>query len=465
MKLPVSLTLRLSLLFAGATACVLLVSGLLFERAVEKQFHKHDMEEMNGKMDMVREVLSNKTSYESIKALNPQLRYAIVAGHPDMTITVVDNHGTLLFSVGQEKMVKLLLDGSGVTKTQPVTLSLDNHTFRIATDSLELGIPSSRPANVAISLDITSDQEFIEDFKMFLWIGIGGCTLVMGVLGWMAVRRGLLPLKHVSTMLADISTHRLDNPILISEIPRELQELISAFNKMLARLNCAFQRLSEFSSDIAHELNMPINNMMVQTQVTLSCEREAMDYRTNLQSNLEELERLSRMVSDMLFLAMADNGLIVPTREVIYLHAEMVKLFDFYDALVGERGVQLHVSGAATIVGNRLMIQRALSNLLSNAIRFTPEGMAVDVTISEDMDNAMITIENPGQEIPAEHLPKIFERFYRADPSRREGDTENVGLGLTITKSIVEIHGGTISAKSEKGRTCFTIMLPQHGLN
>ena len=401
------------------------------------------------------------TSYETIKALEPQLRNAIVAGHPDMTITVVDSNGTLLFSVGQEKMVKLLLEGSGVAKTQPVTWSLDNHTYRIAGNSFTLGIPARQPANVAISLDITSDQEFIDEFRMFLWIGIGLCTLIMGLLGWVAARKGLLPLNNVSAMLANISTQQLDNPISMAGVPRELQELISAFNKMLSRLNNAFRRLSEFSSDIAHELSTPISNMMVQTQVTLSRERNTGEYCTNLQSNLEELERLSRMVSDMLFLAKADNEMIVPKREVIDLRVEMEKLFDFYDALVGERRVQLHLRGAATVCVNRLMIQRALSNLLSNAIRFTPEGMAVEVTIGENADQAMIAITNRGLAIPAEHLPKIFERFYRADPSRREGDTENVGLGLTITKSIVEMHGGTISAESEKGRTCFTITLPK----
>jgi two-component system, OmpR family, heavy metal sensor histidine kinase CusS len=463
MKIPVSLTMRLSLLFAGATACVLLVAGLMFERAVEKQFHRHDMEELNGKMDMIRDLLGSNTTYETIKALQPQLRNAVVAGHPDMTITVVDSNGTVLFSVGPAKMVKLLLEGSRIANTQPVTWSLDNHTYRIATNSFALGIPASLPVNVAISLDITSDQEFIEGFRMSLWISIGLCTLVMGLLGWMAVRKGLLPLYDVSAMLANVSTQQLDKPIPMTGVPQELQELISAFNRMLARIDNAFRRLSEFSSDIAHELRTPINNMMIQTQVTLGSERDTGEYRANLQSNLEELERLSRMVSDMLFLAKADNGLIVPKREVINLHTEVAKLFDFYDALACEHRIHLVQSGTATVCANQLMIQRALSNLLSNAIRFTPEGRAVEVTIGENADQAMIAIANPGPEIPVEHLPKIFERLYRADPSRREGTTENTGLGMAITKSIVELQGGTINAESENGRTCFTIMLPRDG--
>jgi two-component system heavy metal sensor histidine kinase CusS len=136
-------------------------------------------------------------------------------------------------------------------------------------------------------------------------------------------------------------------------------------------------------------------------------------------------------------------------------------LLDFYEALASERQIRLAQRGTAMVYADRLMIQRALSNLLSNAISFTPEGMVVDVTIKEGAEQVMIFIVNPGPQISSEHLPKIFERLYRVDASRREGHTENIGLGLAITKSIVEMHGGTISAESANGRTCFTIMLPR----
>jgi two-component system heavy metal sensor histidine kinase CusS len=464
LKTPVSLTARLSLLFAFSTACVLLAAGFMFERAVEKQFHKHDMEELGGKMDLIRGVLGNITSYEAVKALQPQLRNAVVAGHPDITTTVVDGNGNVLFTVGQANVVKLLLESSGAAKTGPVTMSLDNHTYRIATNRLALGIPASQPANVAISLDITSDQEFIDDFRLFLWLGIGLCALAMGLLGWMTVRKGLAPLHDVSTTLANVSTSRLDKPISSTGVPRELQELISAFNRMLARLDDSFRRLSEFSSDIAHELRTPINNMMMHTQVALSRERDAGEYRENLLSNLEELNRLSRIISDMLFLAKADNSLVVPKLEKVDLRAEVAKLLDFFQISASERRVRLVQSGEATVFGDRLMLQRALSNLLSNAMRFTPEGMSVEVSIGKNDGRAMVAIANPGPEIPAEQLPKIFGRLYRVDASRREGNTENAGLGLAITKSIVEIHGGDVSAESANGRTCFTITLPTQQL-
>jgi two-component system heavy metal sensor histidine kinase CusS len=146
--------------------------------------------------------------------------------------------------------------------------------------------------------------------------------------------------------------------------------------------------------------------------------------------------------------------------ERVELHEEVARLLGFYEALAGERGVTLEQSGSATVESDRLMIQRALSNLLSNAIRFTPAGKAVKVTIAREREHATVKVENPGEQIPPEHLPKIFERLYRVDRSRREGASDNVGLGLAITKSIVEMHGGSVAAESDVRRTSFTLSLP-----
>jgi two-component system heavy metal sensor histidine kinase CusS len=460
MKGPLSLTARISLLFVGSATCVLLVAGLLFERAVENKFLEHDRQELDGKMELIRNVLGKITKPETLATLPIRLQ-DVVAGHPGIVITVASGDGAVLFSVGQPEVVMHLLKGAEIGKLQPVTLTLDNHTYRIVDNRLALGIPNSQPAKIAIALDITSDQEFMTEFRESLWFGMTLAALAMGWLGWIAVRKGIAPLNNVSELMANISAQQLDKPLPTAGVPRELQELVSTFNKMLARLNDTFRRLSEFSSDIAHELRTPINNMMVQTQVTLSRERDTGEYHANLLSNLEELERLSRMISDMLFLAKADNSLVVPKREQINLHEEVAKLLDFYEALAGERHVHLTQSGTATVYADRLMIQRALSNLLSNAIRFTPKGMVIEVTLGENAEQTIITVANPGPEIPAEHLHKIFERLYRLDASRREGHTENVGLGLAITKSIVEMHGGMISAESAQGQTKFTLKFPR----
>jgi two-component system, OmpR family, heavy metal sensor histidine kinase CusS len=456
---PISLTARISLLFAGAAACVLLIAGALFAHAVEDHSMRRDMEELGGMMEFVRTLLAGIRRPDAMAQIPLRIADSRFE-HPSIAIVVAASDKTILYSAGPGEVVKHLLAGAEIGMPEPITWSHANDTYRIAANRFPLGIPGSRLVTVAIAFNITRHQEFIAEFREFLWFGVVQAGLAMAVLGWVAARRGLLLLHRFSATVATISAARLDKPLPETGMPAELHELVLAFNGMLARLQDSFRRLTEVSSDMAHELRTPLHNLLMQTQVTLSRDRDVADYRAILQSNLEEFERLSRMVSGMLFLARADNREIVPKRERVELHKEVAQLLGFYEALASDRGVRLEQSGAATVQSDRLMIQRALSNLLSNAIRFTPAGKAVTVAISQDADHATVRVENPGAQIPVEHLSKIFERLYRVERTRREGDSDNVGLGLAITKSIVEMHGGRVGAESAAGRTCFSLSLP-----
>ena len=258
-----------------------------------------------------------------------------------------------------------------------------------------------------------------------------------------------------------ITASRLHDRLPTAALPRELVDLAAAFNGMLSRLEDSFRRLSEFSSDLAHELRTPIGSLMTQTQVALSRTRSAEEYREVLYSNSEEYERLARMIADMLFLAKSDNGLIVPRSE---------------DGRSGDRGAGAvrvlrcagggpggHAwssTGSGTVDGERLMIRRAISNLLSNAINHTPRGGCVNVRIERaEGGGVRLAVENPGDGIAAEHLPRVFDRFYRVDPSRQRS-TDGAGLGLAITKSIVAAHNGTVRAFSAGGLTRFEMSFP-----
>jgi len=166
------------------------------------------------------------------------------------------------------------------------------------------------------------------------------------------------------------------------------------------------------------------------------------------------------MIADMLFLAKAGNGLIVPRSEAVDLASEVRDLFEYYDALVGERGVHLAMSGEGSVRGERLMIRRAISNLLSNAVNHTSRGESIHVRIDRvDGDSVRLTVENRGATIPAEHLPRLFDRFYRVDPARQRL-SEGAGLGLAITKSIVAAHRGIVQAFSASGVTRIEIVFP-----
>jgi two-component system heavy metal sensor histidine kinase CusS len=193
--------------------------------------------------------------------------------------------------------------------------------------------------------------------------------------------------------------------------------------------------------------------------VALSSARDNNEYKEVLYSSLEEYERMAQMVGDMLYLAQADNGLLSPGQESVNLANETHGLFDYFEAWTEERGVSLALTGSASVPGDRLMLRRALSNLISNAIRHTPPGQTVRVSLAMQGDKAVVAVENPGPEIPAEHLFRLFDRFYRVDPSRqRKGD--GAGLGLAIVKSIVDAHAGSITVASDDQKTCFQITLP-----
>lgn len=322
-------------------------------------------------------------------------------------------------------------------------------------------IADQPPAIVVLAINIKHHQAFMNVFRNNLWLAIAAGIMLTIVLGWAAARRGLTPVREMADVAKGISVRHLGNRLSPDAVPPELVDLANAFNEMLARLEDSFQRLSDFSSDLAHELRTPISNLMTQTQVAVSKERSADEYREVLYSNLEEYERLARMTADMLFLAKADNGLIIPSRETVNLPTEVRELFGFYEAFAEEQDVSLALVGEGTVRGDRLMLRRALSNLLSNAIKHTPRHATVKVIIKPEVESGKIrlTFENPGENIPPEHLPRLFDRFYRVDSSRQKA-SDGAGLGLAITKSIVKAHQGTIQAFSANRVIRIEIVFP-----
>ncbi|MBP9737933.1 MAG: GHKL domain-containing protein, partial [Rhodoferax sp.] len=204
----------------------------------------------------------------------------------------------------------------------------------------------------------------------------------------------------------------------------------------------------------------PVSNLMTETQVALSRERSTAEYQRILESNAEEFEHLGRMIADMLLLAKADNGLFIPNLQTLQLADEVQALFDYYDAVADEKGVKFILEGDCTLDADRLMLRRALGNLLSNAIRHATPHTAVEVIVCKTKQGIEIRIANTGDVIPEEHLERVFERFFRSDPSRQHS-ADGTGLGLAITKSIVAAHGGSIAVESSDKQTVFTILLPQ----
>lgn len=456
-----SLTLRLTLLFALASAFVLFLLGLLIGNSVERHFEEQDVEVLNGKMQLAKHILERSPGSQPKETLTQQLDDALT-GHHGLIVAVYHQNGETLYA--NESMVfpqDLLAPRTTPRYERPVKWTgNDGLPWRGVSSTVKLGADSGGSLTVAIATDITHHEHFMSSFRGTLWVFMALATLAMGLLGWFVVRRGLSPLQAIKLQAAEITANRLHTRLPVEAIPLELADLADTLNGMLSRLEDSFQRLSDFSSDLAHELRTPVSNLLTQTQVTLSKARSADDYRDILASNAEEFERLSRTISDMLFLAKADHNQIVPNREPIDLAEEIGDLLEYYDVLAEEKAIALSLSGSGRVVGDRLMLRRAVSNLLSNALRHTPNGGVVTVQINETDDGmAYIAVENTGSEIPAEHLPRLFDRFYRVDSSRLR-TTESSGLGLAITRSIVLAHGGGVDVCSANGLTCFTLSLP-----
>ena len=456
-----SITFRLTLLFASASTAVLLLLGLLIGNSVEHHFEEQDMEVLSGKMELTRHALEKVHSQSDLNALSQQLDDSLVGHHGLAVVVVAPSGQTLFVTSGAEFPQALLAQPSSMSISRPIVWKTrDGVPLRGISEMVQTGIKGEKPAVVAVATDITHHEHFMSSFRFTLWSVVVLAALITGLLGWMAARHGLAPLHAIKREAAAITADRLHSRLPTDEIPVELVDLADTLNQMLARLEDSFQRLSDFSSDIAHELRTPVSNLLTQTQVMLSRARSIDEYQDVLASNAEELERMAKMIADMLFLAKADNDLVIPHLEDVDLRAEAEGLASFYEAVAEESGVSLTVEGNATARGDRLMLRRAMGNLLSNAFGHTPLGGYVRVRIGIDGDQiATIQVENSGETIAPEHLPRLFDRFYRTDPSRKRL-ADGVGLGLAITRSIIQAHGGFVSVQSADGVTAFDLKVP-----
>jgi two-component system heavy metal sensor histidine kinase CusS len=345
----------------------------------------------------------------------------------------------------------------GTESRSEVSADLDDdaqpvrHRFLLISEAIPGTTGATAPRRLQAAFDVSDVQSLLAEYvRQALGVLIVGVLLASGIGAWIA-RRGLRPIVDITRATERIGFDRLHERIGEAGWPAELTALVGAFDRMLERLQQSFERLSQFSADLAHELRTPINNLIGEAQVALSHDRTSGEYVEVLQSALEEYGRLARMIDSMLFLAYADHTRTAPERVVLEAAHELQVVADFYQALAEESGIELICAGGGPLFAEPHLLRRALSNLVSNALKYTPRGGRVRLEAENDSGGCIVRVTDSGTGIPPEHLPKLSDRFYRVDRSRA-GAPDGSGLGLAIVKSTLLLHGGTVAFDSTVGR-------------
>ena len=285
---------------------------------------------------------------------------------------------------------------------------------------------------------------------------------VSAFVGWLLAARALKPFEEITRTAEKITHENLNTQIVTKHREEEIQRLVQSFNSMVQRLNESFQQMRKFNADVAHELRTPLAIIQGETEVALRSPNVPEEIYSVLSSNLEELDRLTRIVNDMLTLSEAEAGSRVLVKEPVNVGELLEDLVDQMRLLAMDRGIQIDVQGFPNlyIEADKLWIRRAVINLLDNAIKYSKAGGRIEVSASSGNSQIHLEVKDYGIGISQRDLPHIFDRLYRADPARSR-DNGGAGLGLALVKWIVEAHNGTIHVVSQPDLgTSFEITLP-----
>ena len=468
-----SLTLRMSVFVSVAiTAIVLGVSAMMYSELV-RQLQDKDEAELRENLRIQRDVLENlavrhqppnqwQFEWREYQEAYDDFGWQLLA--PDRTVRDASANAprfasalTPLHAQAAPARVDDTVDGR--------RRALLVHDLAVDTpgpEAVEVHGPALGPRGTVLRgvLDVSESLQLLEAYRAKLAGVVGLAILLSAAIGFLLTRRGLAPVRAIAAEIGRINAEKLHARIADDAWPAELRALAHNFDTMLARLEQSFDQLTRFSSDIAHEFRSPVNNLVAAASVTLQRARTPLEYQQTLEVVVEEGSRLSRMVASMLFLARADNAEQHVHLEPLALAGEFQKLIEFYEIAAEEQGVTLEARADGHLTADPLLLRRALSNLLANALRYTPRGGTIRLLGESTRDAVVISVSDTGSGIAARHLPHLFDRFYRADAAR--SSTDSTGLGLAVVRSIAELHGGTVDVASGIGQgSTFTLRFPR----
>ncbi len=331
----------------------------------------------------------------------------------------------------------------------PKNYRAEDRFFALVATAENIG---GQPYAIQLAQDRSADDKFRRQFRLLFATVLAVGVFAAVVIAINVTRRALRPLAQMTRSVERVGPTHFSERVPLTQWPAELRPLAVAFDDMLDRLEDSFTRLSQFSADLAHELRTPLANILGEAQVGLTRQRSADEYRETIESVAAECERLSAIVDNLLFLARAESADRQIERTSFDARAAVETVATYYQTIAEDRHVHLACDGQGQMFADPLLFRRALSNVLDNSLRFTPNDGTIKITISQNDSRTEISVRDSGAGIAPEHLPRVFDRFYRADPSRSPGGT---GLGLALVKSIVDLHGGSVRIESppENGTT------------
>lgn len=433
-------------MFALVSTLLLGSIGFYLYQSLQREIAWRDDQALLGRLERMQALIGDSDSIEQLRG-RPKL-YENMLGNRDSLLWIIDDSGKVLIEINPVGMTAPSLPAA------PRARLVDDQSsepVRLAWQSVSQG---TRGLTLIAGKLLNERNQMLGAYRLKLWLAMSVGALLAFAFGWWVSQRGLHPVRLLAKRAAAIDVQHLHLRLDEFNELNELKLLSHALNQMLARLEDGFAQLSRFSEDLAHEMRTPLGNLMGHTQQALRRNRSIEDYQNLLVSNQEEYERLARMIDSMLFLARTEQPNASVKFEQINLHDLIEQLCEYFEGMAQERDVQLINETHDQLLGDPGLIRRALANVLANALRYATCTSAVTVSSEISGDRVKITVHNHGEPIAAEHLPRLFERFYRCDPSRNQPD-DSGGLGLAIVRSIMQLHGGRVSVDSTQAGTSF----------
>lgn len=439
-----SIALRLALMFSAVALAGFALIGFAVHELLARNLARHQQELVDDRIEDLDYMLVHGRSTDLADRVRDKI--AALTGDGRTRYWLWSEDPAWQYGSDAARMAEATRKAQG-----PLLLPVGADQRQFAVGGRDVAATAVHPPlRLVAGVDIAPINQILRSFEIRLLPVMLCGALLVAALSYRVARVGLRPVAQLSADARRIGPDTRQQRLRMVPLPRELDEFVSSFNSALDRLDAAYTQLESFNADVAHELRTPLANLIGQTQVALGREREAADLREVLQSNLEDLERLRAIVSDMLFLARAERGERAARCVQVSLARELGKTVEFFDMLLDDAGVQVEVEGDAQALVETSLFHRAVTNLLQNAIQHAPRGARIHARIAYSGEEAEVSVSNPSDPIPAEQLPRLFDRFYRADASRPNSDA-NHGLGLAIVKAIAAMHGGRVFARSEGG--------------